>query len=65
MIRFNIGDVVVQKSGGPKMTVCTSGKNVMCQWFLNGKFEFGTFAEAVLEHVETLQNEHIYAKVQK
>lgn len=30
---FNIGDVVQVKSGGPAMTVLTSGDEVECLWF--------------------------------
>ena len=45
---FNKGDVVVLKSGGPKMTVCgTPGENrsgFFCEWFDdNGKLERANF----------------------
>jgi uncharacterized protein YodC (DUF2158 family) len=48
--RFQVGDIVKLKSGGPEMTVkerVTSGYH--CQWFAGKKLESGTFPEAGLE----------------
>lgn len=34
---FKVGDVVMLKSGGPKMTVlATEGEGVRCVWFVKG-----------------------------
>lgn len=56
--KFNTGDIVKLKSGGPSMTVdqvtsaeVESGK-VRCQWFSGKKLEFGFFAPETLERVE-------------
>lgn len=54
---FNIGDVVVLKSGGPKMTVLEIDdsnklfKGIQCTWFneITGNFMIGTFPPLTLE----------------
>jgi uncharacterized protein YodC (DUF2158 family) len=33
---FKVGDVVILKSGGPKMTVLATGEGVRCVWFVKG-----------------------------
>ena len=46
---FKIGDVVILKSGGPKMTITSVGKDnfgaptVWCSWFIDKKNETGSF----------------------
>lgn len=49
--RFNVGDVVRLKSGGPKMTVddVFQEGNMRCQWFAGSKLEYGVFPAASLE----------------
>jgi len=49
MTAFKIGDVVVLKSGGPKMTVTNVGDrkgvpHVWCTWNKDGKDETGFYA---------------------
>lgn len=49
---MNIGDVVVLKSGGPKMTVKKVGLPndfVVCQWFDGDNEKSEPFAAATLE----------------
>lgn len=46
--KFQIGDIVQLKSGGPKMTVAEpfspfGGGSVECQWFAGSKLERGHF----------------------
>jgi uncharacterized protein YodC (DUF2158 family) len=37
--KFKVGDVVVLKSGGPAMTVCSVGVGpVHCKWFPQGDY---------------------------
>lgn len=46
MERFNKGDIVQLKSGGPKMTVDepqTETGNVLCTWFAGNKLQQGYF----------------------
>jgi uncharacterized protein YodC (DUF2158 family) len=52
--RFQPGDVVKLKSGGPPMTVeCDVGdQRVSCQWFEKNELKQATFAEATLEPSE-------------
>lgn len=41
---FNVGDVVQLKSGGPKMTVKSAGKEtVWCVYFEGGKYATESF----------------------
>jgi len=52
--RFQVGDVVKLKSGGPEMTVeeaVSDGERdgYRCQWFAGKKLEGGWFPEAGLE----------------
>ena len=59
--KYKIGDVVMLKSGGPKMTVSSVPRdpdpNVLsdrgsswysCSWFKGGSLEHGTFSEDLL-----------------
>ncbi|HEX5752301.1 MAG TPA: DUF2158 domain-containing protein [Archangium sp.] len=50
--RFQVGDVVKLKSGGPEMTVEASleeYESYRCQWFAGKKLESGVFPDAGLE----------------
>ena len=55
MNEFNPGDVVVLKSGGPKMTVSMTGDDnfqrptVWCDWFEGSKKVSNTFPPTSLE----------------
>lgn len=55
MAQFKVGDIVVLKSGGPKMTVTKATgiladkSEVQCSWFAGAKQEHGTFPIAALE----------------
>ena len=55
--KFNIGDIVKLKSGGPDMTVQTENENSItgaisyhCQWFAGKKLESGKFPPESIEH---------------
>lgn len=52
-IRFQIGETVKLKSGGPEMTVADSGgeARIYCQWFSGSKLQGGYFDEDALESV--------------
>ena len=45
--KFTIGDIVVLKSGGPDMTICSvperGASHYGCQWFSGKKLEHGYF----------------------
>jgi len=46
MARFEVGDVVQLRSGGPTMTVqevMEIGGHVRCQWFVEGELRSGIF----------------------
>lgn len=55
--KFNRGDVVQLRSGGPAMTVSqlpgehsyVPRSNYCCQWFRGASKEFGTFGEEELQ----------------
>jgi uncharacterized protein YodC (DUF2158 family) len=50
--RFQVGDIVKLKSGGPEMTVRGRAPTVGaydCQWFAGKKLESGRFPEESLE----------------
>ena len=51
MSKFKSGDVVVLKSGGPKMTVAQyeTEKEISCIWFNGNEKEGGLFLEDQLE----------------
>lgn len=62
MSQFSVGDVVVLKSGGPKMTVSEVGVDegqIKCVWFDNMKRETALF------NPDTLSNTHSAEVVQK
>ncbi len=46
---FKIGDVVMLKSGGPKMTISnegdlgSAGRGALCQWFVEGDIKERVF----------------------
>lgn len=49
---FEIGSIVVLRSGGPQMTVeRIDGTTVSCLWFDDGKLGSGDFHTEVLKHV--------------
>ncbi len=56
---FQIGDVVMLKSGGPEMTVSfTKGDEVWCMWFVTERFDAAKeqcFKAAVLKPVQPLR----------
>jgi len=55
MSELKIGDVVVLKSGGPKMTVAYIGNSgkIDCVWFKESNEKRGTFhVEAVQKYVK-------------
>jgi len=51
---FEIGDVVVLRSGGPKMTVhgLVSDGDVVCQWFESNEVHEENFPKEALKKVE-------------
>jgi uncharacterized protein YodC (DUF2158 family) len=53
--KFDIGDIVKLKSGGPDMTVQAlpnaANSNYTCQWFAGKKLESGRFPSDSLEQV--------------
>jgi uncharacterized protein YodC (DUF2158 family) len=56
MEAFKPGDVVVLKSGGPKMTVegsGSSGREVTCVWFAEEDVQRGVFAPETLRKLES------------
>jgi uncharacterized protein YodC (DUF2158 family) len=58
MSNFNIGDVVVLKSGGPKMTVDrVEGGNMVCVWFDGNATKYGTFSSSALKVYDPPQNQ--------
>jgi uncharacterized protein YodC (DUF2158 family) len=55
---FNVGDVVVLKSGGPKMTVDKiSGNEVQCVWFEGANQKYGAFPPNALKAYEPIQGQ--------
>ncbi|AIX48844.1 hypothetical protein PSNIH1_00500 [Pantoea sp. PSNIH1] len=53
--KFNSGDIVQLKSGGPEMTVksyAVHHEAFQCQWFAGKKLEQGYFAEESLTKVD-------------
>lgn len=54
--KFEVGDIVKIKSGGPDMTVQAlpraTSRYYTCQWFAGKKLEQGHFPEDALEKVE-------------
>lgn len=56
MDKFEIGDVVQLKSGGPKMTIIeiTPDKSrLLCTWFAGGNNKQASFLSAIIVKVET------------
>jgi uncharacterized protein YodC (DUF2158 family) len=58
MAKFNSGDTVMLKSGGPLMTVEQYVKTqdahlVRCVWFDGNTEKYGAFPEATLEKTDT------------
>ena len=54
--KFKVGDIVILKSGGPKMTVedVEAVDTIVCQWFVAGqKLEYGSFPADSLERAES------------
>jgi uncharacterized protein YodC (DUF2158 family) len=50
---FKVGDVVLLKSGGPKMTVSEIDEDsVFCRWFHNNRVQSACFAPEQLKKVE-------------
>ncbi|NOK32368.1 DUF2158 domain-containing protein [Corallococcus exercitus] len=50
MKRYQAGDIVKLKSGGPEMTVqAMTSDGPRCQWFAGKKLESGIFPSASLE----------------
>ncbi len=54
-MEIKIGDIVVLKSGGPKMTICAFGgtaqeRTAACKWFVDGTPNVweGTFSVSAL-----------------
>jgi uncharacterized protein YodC (DUF2158 family) len=46
---FNVGDVVILKSGGPLMTIGSiSGNECYCIWFTNDERKYGQFQSPTL-----------------
>lgn len=57
MPKFTSGDVVMLRSGGPKMTVdtlATEGMNVKCGWFHDGAYIWDNFNINAIKHVVTI-----------
>lgn len=54
MKKFNGGDVVRLKSGGPKMAVQgeTTRNEIICKWFVNSEVKKGVFSPKSLELAE-------------
>ncbi len=61
MVKFNQGDIVQLKSGGPKMTVKTDSDSydtdVYCQWFAGNKLNAGSFSPETLIKIKDDDNE--------
>lgn len=57
MERFKVGDAVLQRSGGPSMTVISVGDHtplasvdsLICVWFVAGNMNQGHFEHAMLQ----------------
>ena len=51
--QFNVGDTVVLKAGGPKMTILQVGLGstnwISCRWFDGKKFQTETFPPEAIE----------------
>lgn len=56
--KYQVGDIVRLRSGGPEMTVQTIPEDrhhhdhYRCQWFAGKKLEYGNFKEDSLELVK-------------
>ena len=52
--KFNVGDIVKLKSGGPEMTVEDVGEDaISCVWFADTEIGRSKFLEATLEKADT------------
>ncbi len=50
---LKIGDVVILKSGGPKMTVYAIGNDASCKWFdKNDELQYAAFLKEELKSGE-------------
>ena len=45
---FQPGDVVLLKSGGPKMTVVEVSEGIVCKWFMKDVLKSETFEDVAL-----------------
>ncbi|KTC81761.1 YodC family protein [Legionella brunensis] len=52
--QFKVGDVVILKSGGPKMTVVSveAENELRCTWFVNGEIKEDFFILDILKKTE-------------
>ncbi len=54
-MKFNEGDIVALKSGGPSMTVAEYDEDIeqyVCQWFVGPTLQYGHFSPSVLKEVQ-------------
>ncbi len=60
-MKFETGELVCLKSGGPVMTVqgyaSSVGDDYMCQWFAGKKLERGKFPPSSLKKVDAKGND--------
>jgi uncharacterized protein YodC (DUF2158 family) len=68
MARFEVGDVVRLRSGGPKMTiqeVIEIGGNIRCQWFVQGEVRTSVFHPRSLQKMawDEARGEWVQAEV--
>ncbi|SHH60092.1 DUF2158 domain-containing protein [Winogradskyella jejuensis] len=49
---LKIGDVVMLKAGGPKMTIYAIGNDVSCKWFDGNDLKYGGFEKEELVKLE-------------
>jgi uncharacterized protein YodC (DUF2158 family) len=58
MSKFNVGDVVALKSGGPAMTIARLEDNgdIICVWMAEGGATYGGFPVACLDETDVAVN---------